>query len=245
MNKKKHRLYVISPSGKQYELGFLSPCKNGLILGTSQLEEVETSHLTILKKGRTISAHITPQNTKHSRTYFAPMSIQEISGKFQSIVRESSVSPLSEKQSSEEVLYITRRMFNMLKGLFDALYEERVSSKEVVHILNLKRAIKRLHGFGKKLQHESPDAFLGLCRAEEILHDRSKIVGITSSGVLMKRFRNKLYGVLFPLITNFDFVPTAEKQEISNPLIEISNVMGIPQYVKEIVNKKFLEKLFS
>jgi hypothetical protein len=40
MSKKKHKLQLISPSGEEYELGFLSPCRDGFVLGTPRVEGV-------------------------------------------------------------------------------------------------------------------------------------------------------------------------------------------------------------
>jgi len=34
---------IILPSGKKHKLGFLSPCRNGFVLGTVEVEEADTS----------------------------------------------------------------------------------------------------------------------------------------------------------------------------------------------------------
>jgi hypothetical protein len=54
---------------------------------------------------------------------------------------------------------------------------------------------------------------------------------------------NQLYGVDCSFIT--DFNPALEQQEISTPLSEIYESMGIRQYMEEIEKKEIVEKLFS
>ena len=49
-DKRKLKLVLISPKGHEYQVGFLSPCRDVFVLGTSQIEQVDSSHLTILCK---------------------------------------------------------------------------------------------------------------------------------------------------------------------------------------------------
>jgi hypothetical protein len=231
MDKKKHKLYLISPSGKEYEIGFLSPCKDGFVLGARQIEGIETSHLTVISKKGTLSSHITRQDTTDERTYFRPMTKREIVEKIQFLKEEDFVSRLSARQLTEEVLYITQRLYDCFDSLLHAFYEERILAKEVIHILNFKRLVKRLPRFIQEFK-ESPYSFLGLCKAKDILNDISKIAGITSSGLLVIPLENKLYNVDLSMITNFNLVPTLPKQEVSNPFTEIGRAVGIPQYVE-------------
>jgi hypothetical protein len=244
MDKKKHRLYLISPSGKEYEIGFLSPCRDGFVLGTRQIEGIETSHLTVISKKGTLSSHITRQDTTHRREYFPPLTKKHIVEKFQSLKAEDSFCELSTRQLSEEVFYVTQRLLDWLDSLLQALYEERVTTKEVIHILNFERLIKNLPTLIKEIS-ESPYSFFGLCKARDILSDNSKIAGITNSGMLIVPSKNGLHNINLSMITDFDFEPTLEKQHVSSPFIEITRAIGIPQYMEEIKNKKFLEKLLS
>jgi len=244
MNKKRHKLYLVSPSGEEYELGFLSPCRDGFVLGTPRIEGVDTSHLTtILKKG-ILSAHITPQEHPQDKRYFPPMSKEEIAEKTQALIEGKFISQLTTNQLSENVLYITQKFLDWLESLMDALYEKRILPKEVIHILNFKRLLRNLPRLIEEFK-KSPYSFLGLCKAREILEDRSKIYGINNSGLFIMPLENQLYGIDFSLLTNFDFVPTLEDQEISTPLDEIYSSIGISQYMEEIQKKRFLEKLLS
>lgn len=68
---------------------------------------------------------------------------------------------------------------------------------------------------------------------------------MNNSGLFIAPFENQLYGVRFPLFTNFNFVPTLEEQEISTPLDEIYRSMGVAEYMEEVQNKGFFEKLLS
>jgi hypothetical protein len=114
----------------------------------------------------------------------------------------------------------------------------------VIHILNFERLIKNLPTLIKEIS-ESPYSFFGICRAMDILSDISKIAGITSSGMLIVPFKNRLYNINLSLLTNFNFVSPLEKQQVLTPFSEIVQTMGIPQYMEEIKNKKSLEKLLS
>jgi hypothetical protein len=244
VDKKRHRLYLISPSGNEYEIGFLSLCRDGFVLGTRQIEGIETSHLTVISKKGTLSSHITRQDTTHRREYFPPLTKKDIVEKFQSLKAEDLFCELSTHQLSEEIFYVTQRLLDWLDSLLQALYEERVGTKEVIHILNFERLIKNLPSLIKEVS-ESPYSFFGMSKAMDILSDTSKIAGITSSGMLVVPFENKLFSVNLAMLTNFSFVPTLEKNQVLTPFSEIVQTMGIPQYLEEIKNKKFLEKLLS
>lgn len=242
--KKRQKLVLIAPSGKEYTLGFMSPCRNGLVLGVPKVEEVDTSHLTVTFKGETLSAHITRQEYSENRQYFPPLSKRRIVKEFQTLIEQKLVSPLSTEQMSGKVLYVTQKFENWLNSIKNILYQERVTSKEVIHVLNFKQLLEKLPQLIEEFK-KSPSSFLGLCKAKEILEDKSKIAAISDSRLFLIPFENQLYGVDFALLTNFSFKPSLEQQEISNPLAEIYRSMGIPQYMEEIETKKILEKLLS
>ena len=244
LDEKKHRLYLVSPSGKEYEIGFLSPCRDGFVLGTRQIEGIETSHLTVISKKGTLSSHITHQDISHKREYFPPLKKKDIVEKLQSLKAVDFFCQLSTRQLSEEVFYVTQRLFDWLDSLLQALYEERVTSEEVIHVLNFERLIKNLPKLIKEVS-ESSYSFFGICTAKDILSDTSKIAGITSSRKLIVPFQNKLYNIHLSRITDFNFAPTLERQQVSSPFGEITRAIGIPQYMEEIRNRKFFEKLLS
>jgi len=242
--KKKHKLLLISPTGHEYQVGFLSPCRNGFVLGTSQIEKVDSSHLTIIRKKGKLSAHITAQKHPRKRQYFLPISITEVVARFQSLIDKRMVFRLSPQQLSEEVLYMTEKFAEWYNALMKALYRKKTSKKEVIHILNFKNLIERLPRLVDELK-ESPHSFFGLCKAKDILKDSSIIAGFSSSRILIIPLENELIGVDFRVFTNSDFTPSMNQPEISNPLTEIYQRMGIPQYIKEIHERKFLEKIIS
>ena len=244
MNRKRHKLYLVSPSGEEYELGFLSPCRDGFVLGTPCVERVDTSHLTAIFKKGFLSAHITPQEHPLDKRYFSPMSKEEIAEKTQALIEGDFISQLTINQLSEKALYITQKFLDWLESLMDALYEKKILPKEVIHILNFKRLLRTLPRLVEELK-KSPYSFLGLCKAREILEDGSKIYGINNSGLFIMPLENQLYGIDFSLLTNCNFVPTLEEQEISTPLDEIYRSIGISQYMEEVQKKRFLEKLLS
>lgn len=242
--KKRQKLVLIAPSGKGYMLGFLSPCRNGFVLGVPKVEEVDTSHLTVTYKEEILSAHITPQEHSENRQYFPTLSKSRIVKEFQTLIEQKLVSPLSTEQMSEKVMYVTQKFENWLNSIKDILYQERVTSKEVVHVLNFKQLLEKLPQLIEEFK-KSPSSFLGLCKAKKVLEDKSKIAAINDSRLFLIPFENQLYSVDFSLLTNFSFKPSLEQREISNPLAEIYRSMGIPQYMEEIEKRKILEKLLS
>jgi hypothetical protein len=248
MDTKRHRLYLIAPSGKKYKLGFLSPCRNGIVLGTTEVEGVDTSHLTIIAKDRIVSSHVTPQKHEEDRRYFPSMSKEEMVEKVKVLTEDLSegrfISQLSKNQLSEEVLFITKKFVAWLNSIKETLYEKRVSSKEVTHILNFQRLQRKLPQLIEELK-ESPQSFFDLCKAGEILEDSSKFLGLSRSGLAVVPFENELVGVDFSFLAGFNFIPNLKEREISNPLAEIYQSIGVPQYMKEIEEKRFLEKLLS
>lgn len=244
-DKRKHKLILISPKGEEYQVGFLSPCRDGFVLGTSQIKEGSTAHLTIIRKKGKISAHITPQQPLAERRWFPVTSVKEAAARFQSLVENKMVFQLSPEQLSEEVLYVTKKFGDWFDALIGAFYQERSSKKEVVHILNFKSLIEQIPQLIDELR-ESPQSFLGLCKAGDILRNKSIIAGFSNSKILIIPFENELIGVNFGVFTNFDFIPSISQSEISNPLTEFYQSIGIPQYLKEeVIEKKFLEKLLS
>ena len=241
--KKKHKLLLIIPSGEEYNLGFLSPCKDGIVLGTSKVEDVDTSHLTIIVKGETLSSHITPQDGTEERQFFPSLGIKDIGKKLQTIVDDKLIAPLSAEEISLDLIFFTKKFRNWLNTIQNTLYQKKVSSKEVIHIFNFKKLLEKVPELIERIT-KSPSSYFGLCKASQILEDKSKIIGFTETGLLVIPFENHLYTINLPLLTDFTFEPSLQKADMSTPLDEIYRSMGIPQYMKEIENKKFLEKIF-
>jgi len=243
MRRKREKLLIITPSGKEYEIGFLSPCKDGFVLGTSQVEGMNTSHLTILNKKGTISSHITPQY-QGDREYFPSITKKEIVRRFQSTVENQMLLQLSQEQLSQNIIYFTRKFFNLLDSLKRAVYRKRITKKEKIHILNFMGIAKKAPKLFKKMM-DSPQSFFGMCKAEDLLTDKLKIAGITDSKVIVIRYRRKLYGTAFSSLMAFNFVPSANPQETRSSLTEVFESFGVPQYMQQIEKKKFLEKLLK
>jgi hypothetical protein len=244
MRKRREKLLLITPDGDKHEIGFLSPCKDGFVLGTSEIEGVETSHLTVLDKGGEISAHITPQKTTEKRKSFSPITKKEITGRIKSVILKGMVHELTEAEMSENVLYVTQKSCDWFDSLKRAFYRKRILQKEIIHILDFPRLIKRLPVFINEFK-QSPKSFLGLCKTSEMLEDRSKVLGLSNSKILIVRHRGRLYGVNLSSLFGFSFDPTLNREEISGPLAEIDKGLGIPQYIEEVQSKNFFQKLLS
>lgn len=239
---KKHKLLLVTPSGMEFELGYISPCSNGFVLGVPRVEGVDTSHLTVITKDKILSSHITPQEHPQDRQCFPKVDLEDFTKTFQERVEQNLVSPVPTDQLSEDILYITQKFFDWIDSVWNTLYEKRTSPKNVIHILNFKKLLEKAPLLIEELQN-SLASFFGICKAKEILEDTSKIVGVTNSRLFVIAFENQLYYTDFSFITNFN--PVLEQQEVSNPLSEIYRGIGIHHYMQEVEKKKILEKLLS
>lgn len=243
--KRKESLILISPRGKEYQIGFLSPCTDGYVLGTSQTTKGEGKHLTILRKKGTISAHITSQKTSEERQYFLPFSVKEFAARFQLLLENKMVFRLSKEQLSEDVVYVTKKFEDWYNALIEVLYQKKTTKKGIIYVLNFQKLFKELPDLVNEFK-KSPESLLGLCKAKDMLKDPSIIAGISNSKALIFRDGKKLIGIDFRIFTNFGFVPSTTSSQISSPLSEFYQSLGISQYLqKEVVEKKFLENLLS
>ena len=240
--KKRHKLFLVTPSSREIKLGFMSPSRNGYVLGTPHVEGGDTSHLTIISKGETLSSHITPQEHPQNRRYFPQVNLEDFIKTIQKKVEQNLASPLSTDQLSEEVAYVTQKFSDWLDLVKNTLYEKRTSPREVVHVLNFKKLLEKLPQLIEELKN-SPSSFFGMCKAKEILEDTSKILGLTNSGLFVIPVENQLYHADFSFLPNFN--PVLEQQDVSSPLSEIYQGMGISQYMREVEKKKIVEKLLS
>ena len=93
-------------------------------MGTAQVEDDDTSHLTIIAKKDKLSAHITPQEHPENRRYFPPMKKSQIINRFQTMVEQEMVSPLSTEQMSEKVMYITQEFENWFNTIKTILFQK-------------------------------------------------------------------------------------------------------------------------
>lgn len=244
-SKKKQKLTIISPSGEEYQIGFLSPCTDGFVLGTSQLNTGEGSHLTVLNKKGTVSAHITTQKQPTERQYFLPFSVKEFATRIQSLLDNKMVFQLSQEQLSEDVMFLTRKFEDWYNTLVKALFQKRTTEKEIVYIINFKKLFDQLPELVNQLK-TSPQSFFGLCKAKDLLRNNSRIIGVTNSGILILPIEKELIGIDFRVFTNFAFMPSMDKSQLSSPIAEFYQSLGITQYIQqEVMEKKFLENLLS
>ncbi len=190
---KRHKLVFIISSGEEVTIGFLSQSRNGFVLGTSEVEGTNTSHLTILSKKGKISSHITPQKHPSDKQYFPPMSKKEFGEVIQKTVNENLISPLTDEHLLQQVLYNTQKLVDWLESMKNILYEKRVTTREVIHIINFKGIMEKTPKLIEELS-KSPSSYFGLCQAKEILEDTSKIWGFTETK-----------SVVIPLRINFIF----------------------------------------
>jgi hypothetical protein len=243
--KKKEKLILISPSGKEYQIGFLSPCIDGFVLGTSQTKEEKGSHLTIIHNEGTISAHITSQKLQKKTQSFLPLSVKEFTAKVQSLLDNKMVFQLSQEQLSEDVIYVTTEFEKWYNTLVKALFQKKITEREIIHVINFKNLFDKLPQLVDRLKN-SPNSFFGLCKAKDMLTNDSRILGVSKSRILIIPMEKELIGIDLRVFTDFVFMPSMNKSQLRNPLAEFYQSLGITQYVQqEVVEKKFLENLLS
>jgi hypothetical protein len=93
---------------------------------------------------------------------------------------------------------------------------------------------------------EKPSDFFGICKANEILTDTSKVLGISEAGLLFLPIENTLIGVQINAFLGTELVGLPAIPQADNPLGDIYESLGLPQYIqKEIFERKYLENLFS
>jgi hypothetical protein len=79
-----------------------------------------------------------------------------------------------------------------------------------------------------------------------MLKNNSIIAGVSDSKILIIPIEKELIGIDFRVFTNFDFIPSMDRWQLSNPLTEFYQSLGINQYIQqEVITKKFLENLLS
>ncbi len=240
---KKEKLVFVAPTGERYLIGFLSRCADGFILGTSQIEQGKTSHLTMINKEGVFTSHITSQNTSKNRKYFPPLTVKDFSDRLQLLLKDKIAFQLSEDQKSEEVVYFTRKIKDCFDALTKALLQKETTKNEIIYVVNFKNLFDLLPNLVSEFKAD-PKSFLGMCTAREMLKNESIVVGVSNSGILIIPIEGELIGIDARAFTNFDFVPSTDKTQPSNPLAEFSQSLGINQYIQqEIIEKNFLEKL--
>ncbi|MCJ7507179.1 MAG: hypothetical protein MUO85_00435, partial [candidate division Zixibacteria bacterium] len=162
----------------------------------------------------------------------------------QTILEKKLITPISPEEMSQEVLYVTKKGVNWYNAIQSAFYQKRTTPKFIEHIINLKSLMEKLPKLIEEFT-QSPSSFLGLCETSQILKDKSIIFGITETRLVIIPFRRRLYSVNLSLLTNFNFKPTLNGEQASTPINEIVQSMGLPQYLEEIMKKKFLETILS
>ena len=242
---KREKLIVISPSGKKYEVGFLSPCADGVVIGTAQIEDKAPSHLTLLKKDGKVSSHITYQDHSVKRQWFPPMTTNELSAKFQALIDRKLIFQLTPEEQTQEVIFLTQKLADWFTSLMATLYQKEVSEKQVLHILNFKNMVEMLPTFIQELK-EKPGDYFGRCHAKEFLQDNSKVLGLSESGLLILPVENELIGIHVNDLLGANFMGVPMPYQGSNALNDVYQSLGLPQYLQqEIFEKKYLENLFS
>ena len=241
---KKHKLVLIAPSGKKHTLGFIAPSKDGLVIGTPKIEGIETSHLTVLHKEKTLSSHITAQEGEKEVRSFPRLKLEKIKEILLVWVENELLKPLSPEAMSQEAVYFTEKFFNWYKKVESTLYHEEETAKVVFHIIDFKSFLEKFPKLIEELAG-SPSSYFGACEIGQILEDESKVIGFTADRSVVIPIEGSLYSATLPLLTGINFEPALDGEQLSNPIDEIFQSMGIPQYLEEIQKKNFLEKLLS
>jgi len=241
---KKEKLVVIGPSGKEYEIGFLSPCSDGVVIGTTRIgSEKNPPHLTVLKKNGGISSHITYQDNSAKRQWFPPTTTSEILANFQALLDKGIVFQLGPDEYSLRVVFLTKKLENCFDRFMAALYQKRVLENQVTHVLNIKNVLEILPDFIHDLR-EHPNDYFGLCQVKDLLGDDSKVIGMTESGLVILHVENELIGMRMNQLLGASFMGVPTQFEGQSALNEVYQSFGVSQYVQEVFDGKYLENLF-
>ena len=216
-----------------------------LSLGPPQIGDTSPSHLTILKKNGKVTSHITYQHHTAKRQWFPLMTTNELSAKFQALIDQKIVFQLTPEEQSKKVVFLTQKLEDWFNSLMAALYQQEVSEKQVLHILNIKNMVKMLPTLIQEIK-EKPEDYFGRCLAKELLQDNSKVLGLSESGLLIIPAENELIGIHVKDLLGGNFVGAPTGLQGNNALSDVYESLGLPQYFQEeILENKFLEKIFS
>lgn len=229
-----HRLYAIMPSGDEIELGFLSPCSDGCVLGIREMKGVETPHLLIMKKGSVLSSHITYQTKPKKRRHLSEFDFRDVPNVFPESEIQKMIKQVPINRLSKNIFYISQNLIDWMGSVQNNFVEDRTSSKKIIHLLNFKKLAERIPELVGELK-QSPSSYLGICKTKEILEDSSKF-GLTNSGVIVLPIENQLYTL------DFSFILKPQPKS-SNILDKIYRATGFNQYIQEIEKKQMLDKL--
>lgn len=188
------KLILIGPSGKEYEVGFMSPCAEGMVIGAAQIGDKSPPHLTVLKKDEQVSSHITYQDHSAKRQWFPPMTTEDMLTKFQALIDKGIVFQIGQEDHSTKVIFLTKRLADWFEAFMAAFYQKMVSEKKVIHVFNFKNLFEMLPDFISEVKKQ-PNDFFGLCQIKDLIEDNSKVLGISETGLLILRAENELIGM--------------------------------------------------
>jgi mRNA-degrading endonuclease HigB of HigAB toxin-antitoxin module len=241
---KREKLVVIGPSGKEYEIGFLSPCTDGVVIGTTRIGDKNPPHLTLLKKDEGISSHITYQDHSVKPQWFPPATTSEVLDNIQVLLDKGIIFQIGSDEYSLRVVFLTKKLEKCFNRFMAALYQKRVLENQVIHILNIKNVLDMLPDFIHDLR-EHPSDYFGLCQVKDLLEDDSKVLGMTESGLVMLHAENELIGMRMNYLLGASFMGVSTQFQGQSALNEVYQSFGVSQYVQEIFDRKYLENLFS
>ncbi len=232
-----YRLHAVMPSGDEVELGFLSRCRDGIVLGMRKTEGVVPRHLLIMLEGSVLSSHITYETTPRRWKHLGEFDVRDFQRRFSEREIQKLVNQVPTSKLSEKVLYVSQDFVDWMRSLQNAFFEKRVESKKIIHLLNFKNLAEKSSQLVRDLT-ESPSSYLGICKAKEILEDGSKF-GLINSGVVLMPVENQLYTFDFSFILN----PNAKSSSL---LAKAYRATGFNQYMQEIerdLDKMLFENL--
>ena len=152
---------------------------------------------------------------------------------------------LSPEELPEKLMFFTQNLLDWFNVFMAKLYRREESPKYIIHTLNFKDTIELLPDFMEALKQKSND-FLGICNGAEFVGDKSKVLGMTEAGLLVIQTDGMIIGVRLNILVGADFMGLPAPYEGTNALDEVYQSFGLPQFIeKEIVEKKYLENLFS
>jgi hypothetical protein len=230
-----YRFNLIPPVGQGITLAYHNPHGEGYVGGVPEIEGIDTPHLMWLNLDGVLSTHITYQKSQE-HVHISNYDFNKIPETFPESVMQSLVREVPSDRLSENVFYTTQNFSDMPNSVWGDALEKRVSPKKITYALNTPNLLDRLTQLAEELK-QSPSLFLGICTAEELLEDDSKIE-LTDSNLVVMSIEGQLYYLDFSFILDFN-------PQSTNPLSQIYRSTGISQYMQIIEKNGIIKKLLS
>jgi hypothetical protein len=226
--RKKKRLGIKFPNGEVEEIVFSSPSSSGVVFSLTHSDK----HVTLVEERNAISTHTTEQNTK-KHIHLGRLSKNEMTDKLWLEILKPR--KLKDSELDQTMMYFTKKMGSLFNMPDDVCF--KVTDDKSMRYLDLDAIFKYTYSFLQDLQR-SPDAYLGLCQARQMLSSDNIECGLLENGKFIVRYEKELYKMDLSLLREALFMQNGSVSE--NPMLNILKTLGIT-FLQENLMKRFQE----